>query len=492
MPFLRVQNGGHAGSVFTVGRDPVRIGRDKGLEIQLIDQGVSRRHAEVIQIGEMHFVRDTGSRNGTFVNEEQVDQELLRPGDEVRIGSTVLVFQDEAADQSSGEHATDFESLAEQTMTVDLRNVEDDDVVDPPVEAPAATRARDALIRLAEVAAEERDKKGLLRAVVDIAAHAVDAECAYIFVRRGGAREFSLDARHGPVTKGEPAISRGIIRRVVEDGTPVLTSDAFSDERFQGSQSVIARGIESVICAPLRAQGELVGVIYLAQAKGGKEFDEGDLELITAVGIQAGVALQGIELARRRERTLVDAVRVLVRILEVKDPLAAGHTERVAAYADATARTLGLSPSERRRLRLAAYLHNVGRLSLGQQAKAEIEFDRKQVEHTLDLVGRMQGMEEVLPIIRYAYERMDGSGMQGVAGERIPFAARILAVANAVDAAATIGGEGAKPLPIKDALSLVAGQSGRFDRKVVEAFETVVAYGAVKSDRLAVDEEEDS
>ncbi|MDP7133389.1 MAG: FHA domain-containing protein, partial [Planctomycetota bacterium] len=78
---------------------PVSLGRDPECGIQLFDNAASRNHAEVFRIGEMCFVRDLGSRNATFVNEEKIEEELLRVGDKIRIGSTVIVFEDEEAEE---------------------------------------------------------------------------------------------------------------------------------------------------------------------------------------------------------------------------------------------------------------------------------------------------------------------------------------------------------------------------------------------------------
>ena len=93
MPVVRIKSGEGAGTEFELGEAPLVVGRDDRAEIQIVDQGVSRRHAEFFRIGEMYFLRDLDSRNGTFVNEERVKEELLRDGDEVRIASTVLTFE---------------------------------------------------------------------------------------------------------------------------------------------------------------------------------------------------------------------------------------------------------------------------------------------------------------------------------------------------------------------------------------------------------------
>src|SRR5262249_10433386 len=69
--------------------------------LRLADQGSSRHHAEVFRMGSLHFVRDLESRNGTFVNDRRTVESILREGDEIRIGETVLVFlETEAAAQA--------------------------------------------------------------------------------------------------------------------------------------------------------------------------------------------------------------------------------------------------------------------------------------------------------------------------------------------------------------------------------------------------------
>ena len=103
MPSLVVKNGPNKGVVYEITEEALNIGRDDGEAVQIFDQGVSRHHAEIFRIGEMFFIRDLGSRNGTFVNEEKVTEELLRVGDEVKIGTTILVFEDRLAAEEGGE-----------------------------------------------------------------------------------------------------------------------------------------------------------------------------------------------------------------------------------------------------------------------------------------------------------------------------------------------------------------------------------------------------
>src|SRR4051812_29648482 len=94
MPQIRVKNGKQKGKVLSLnGQERLLIGRDNSCGLQILDQGVSREHAEIFRVGEMVFIRDLGSRNGSFVNDERIEEELLREGDVVRVGNTQLLFE---------------------------------------------------------------------------------------------------------------------------------------------------------------------------------------------------------------------------------------------------------------------------------------------------------------------------------------------------------------------------------------------------------------
>ncbi len=89
---LIVRAGAQAGARFELTEDITRLGRHPDSEISLDDITVSRRHAEVQRMAEGYFVADSGSLNGTYVNQERVERAQLRHGDELQIGKFRLVF----------------------------------------------------------------------------------------------------------------------------------------------------------------------------------------------------------------------------------------------------------------------------------------------------------------------------------------------------------------------------------------------------------------
>ena len=98
MAKLVIRSGPQVGSEFPVDRPSIRLGRGSGSDIVLQSTQSSRQHAEISQQGDQYYIRDLGSTNGTFVNNQQVTgTQPLRPGDQVRIGDIVLAFESGAA-----------------------------------------------------------------------------------------------------------------------------------------------------------------------------------------------------------------------------------------------------------------------------------------------------------------------------------------------------------------------------------------------------------
>ena len=485
MPILRVKNGPQRGLEVELKGDNLVIGRDEipgGL--QILDQGISRRHAEIFRIGEMYFLRDLGSRNGSYVNEERITEELLRVGDEVKIGSTICLFEDR---RPSERHApgraagSDIDQIA-ATTTIRL-DLLDDNLVEP-VEETHESRDLQVLFKVAKTIATERDMKGLAKKVVKLAATAVDAEQGYMFIKHPDKGELTLAGSwERDKSKDPPMVSRAIIKRVLKFSRGVLTSDASLDDRFKDRGSVVMKGIRSVICAPLVAMDQICGVLYLTTGKITQAFDAEDLELATTIGIQAGMAVQGITLSLAQEKNYLELVSALVRAIEMRDPISRGHSERTATYCSGIAQALGLSRARNRRVQLAALLHNIGLLFMDPEDAAKAPTDRdldaRRIELACELLDRIQGMSFLVPAVRYHRERFDGQGYpDGLRGEDIPLEARIISVANDFDLLIEAAAAAGDDLQTSDAVArLMRENQDAHDPNILEALLTAHREG---------------
>ncbi len=186
-------------------------------------------------------------------------------------------------------------------------------------------------------------------------------------------------------------------------------------------------------------------------------FDPDEQRLFSEIADDVASALYRIELEEARKRTerqlelayrqarrsLEGTVQALSAIGERRDPYTAGHSRRVAELACAIAEELGLPKDRIEGLRVAGLLHDIGKTSVPAEILAkpsrltELEFDmiKAHPQVAYDILSRIDFPWPVAEIILQHHERLDGSGYpHGLKGEEILFEARILAVADVVEA----------------------------------------------------------
>jgi len=183
---------------------------------------------------------------------------------------------------------------------------------------------------------------------------------------------------------------------------------------------------------------------------------------------------------RAHERTL----RALVTAVEIKEPHNQGHSERVARLSEWLAESLGLGHKEIQDIRTAGMLHDIGKVSVptrllrGRRALTDDELVLL-ADHAragVELVDDIDFVAGSLDGIAHHHERYDGRGYPaGLAGDRIPLAARVVAVADAFDALTSRRSYRAAH-GVDDAVRLVEERAGtHLDPDVVEALDRVVA-----------------
>ncbi len=198
-----------------------------------------------------------------------------------------------------------------------------------------------------------------------------------------------------------------------------------------------------------------------------------------------------------KDFTLARALASLVEAVGAKDPYTRGHSLRVARYAGAIAKELGLSKPECREIALAAELHDVGKIGVPDELLRKpgplSESERVRVlDHTLIgeriLAPLLADCPVILGVVRWHHERLDGRGYpDALKGEEIPLAARIVAVADAFDAMRT-----ARPyrrsLAGRVAIAeLLRGAGSQFDPRCVAALLAVLRRWALARREHSVD-----
>jgi diguanylate cyclase (GGDEF)-like protein/putative nucleotidyltransferase with HDIG domain len=194
--------------------------------------------------------------------------------------------------------------------------------------------------------------------------------------------------------------------------------------------------------------------------------------------------------ARRGQPGIITS---LCAALEAKDPSTRAHAERCARYATELAAELGLAQQEIADLKLAALLHDIGKVVIpdhilqkpGPLSQEEMDLIRHHPADGANMLSQVSLASGAVPLIHHHHELFDGSGYpDSLAGDAIPIGARVLAVTDAFDAMTSDRPYGAA-MPVEDAVAELRRCAGsQFDEVVVEAFVRVLGRAAARSPRL--------
>jgi ribonuclease P protein subunit RPR2 len=218
---------------------------------------------------------------------------------------------------------------------------------------------------------------------------------------------------------------------------------AFAEQwltRTTGATARIRIGIGSGGIA-LVAGGKQVGSLSLIH---GDRFDDARWRrLAEAIIPQLATAIESAELVEKVRKTHLATIAALSRSIEAKDNYTGDHTERVAAVAVALARRLGFEGGDLDAIEIGALLHDVGKIGVPErilQKNGPLDEEEWEVMKRHPLVSEYILSDVELPAIvreiaRWSHERVDGTGYpDGLDGDQIPLAARIVLVADALDA----------------------------------------------------------
>jgi diguanylate cyclase (GGDEF)-like protein len=248
--------------------------------------------------------------------------------------------------------------------------------------------------------------------------------CAVVRLARG-----RLDVR---AVSGDPARvgATNVVERSLVERRPVL-----GGARRGGSP-----GAEAAV--PIWAGTELWGALDV-QHDDAEEFDEADVRLLQTVADQLGAALRSASLYEQLERAYLGTAEVLGAAFEARGAGVPEQTRSIVVNADRVGRQLGMSEDELRVLRYAAAFHDIGKVSVPEailnKSGPLTESERDEVaRHPVvaeQILGPVEFLEQVRPLVRHCFERWDGGGYpDGLAGDEIPLGARVIHVCDAHDA----------------------------------------------------------
>ncbi|MBA3003447.1 MAG: HD domain-containing protein [Desulfurivibrio sp.] len=263
---------------------------------------------------------------------------------------------------------------------------------------------------------------------------------------------------------------------IVHKGTVIHFAELLAQSDYEKVIAAVP-ALAKMIFAPLEIQGKAYGL--LGVSGGDQDFSEIELEIFCALASQAAVAIENANLYQRLKDTFLHTAAALAEAVNSRDPYTGGHVQRVQDYSLHIAAALKMPAEQRDTLRLAAILHDIGKIGIDDAilrknsglTDAEQQNMRKHPEIGARILAMADGMKDVVPGVLHHHEWFDGSGYpDGLIGENIPLSARIIAIVDVFDALTT-----ERPyrtaLPFSAALDELAQGAGKhFDPDLVKIF----------------------
>ena len=324
MAYLLAENGPDAGTRYPVESDELTIGRHPNCQISVKDSGrVSRTHAQIVRQGDAYFLKDLLSRNGTFLNKQLINDQLHLLNDGDLIGICELEFRFRlrepgketksstrstasslaetfGEDDSSSNRVLFEEDGAEEPSSTVLAALDVVSGTDGMMQVTPSLQARlTALMGISRALGKALALDEVLPKVLDsLFKIFLQADRGFIVLRGD---DGSLIPRWTKARReGQDEmirISRTIVRRVMDSKEAILSHDVTKDDRLDMSQSIAELRIRSMMCAPLLdSEGNPLGVLQVDTLDQRKRFQAEDLEVLTTVAIQAGIAVHNAQL----------------------------------------------------------------------------------------------------------------------------------------------------------------------------------------------------
>jgi HD-GYP domain-containing protein (c-di-GMP phosphodiesterase class II) len=206
------------------------------------------------------------------------------------------------------------------------------------------------------------------------------------------------------------------------------------------------------------------------------------MNLLMGIAPEIGIAIHNAMLLEERERQFQSVLQVLASSIDARDPLTAGHSQKVTDYAAGICYEMDMPKDFCDMMRVASLLHDYGKIGINDdilkkkgpltfEEREEIKTHSEKTRRILDQVNFAGIYSQVPEVAEAHHEKWDGTGYpRGLKGEEIPIGARILAVADVFEAI-TAKRHYRDPMPLEEALSILESERHRqFDSRIVDAF----------------------
>ncbi len=295
MSLIKIIKGHGEGKDIPLIGDRFVMGRNPDCAIIIPVTSVSREHAFILKVQGQFFLEDNKSRNGTFLNDQQITGRVpLKNNDQIRICDFVVSFHAKSASGQADQAALDMDDDKGENTSSTVHVT-----INASSQQLLETQPAEKLRLLLEITTSlskvlELDK--LLPTTVDCMFQLFkQADRCFIIMGDTSTNKFvpRIIKTRRPQDETSARFSKSIVKQCLEQKQAFLSDDASQDSRMQTSQSIVDFKIRSVMCVPLcGVDGKAFGVIQVDTQDRSKKFTQDDLKLLWGVANQAGTAME--------------------------------------------------------------------------------------------------------------------------------------------------------------------------------------------------------
>jgi hypothetical protein len=253
-------------------------------------------------------------------------------------------------------------------------------------------------------------------------------------------------------------------------------ADALQELAADGELRSSRTASHTTVSIPFRTGAHIRGALLVEAPHA--ELGAEAVDALTTIAGMTGGALQRSDLEDAQRNFFAHVTELLVTALDGHVVGRRGHGSNVARFANRIANEIGLDSARKERVHFAAMLHDVGMLKIDPARHLDAKSVRAHPVLGHRMLSRIRLWEPIAPFVLYHHEHWDGSGYpEGRAGESIPLEARVLSLADAVDAMARAEGNRAAKSAAEIVEELKRCRATQFDPALVDAFVALVARG---------------
>jgi putative nucleotidyltransferase with HDIG domain len=322
------------------------------------------------------------------------------------------------------------------------------------------------LYSISEAFQNVTDTETILQRLVQMAREIAQAHWAVVTILDHEASGRPLktveDHAHMALHGARPFLDDHMLEQLVADRKPLLLPHEYPG-----------------LAIPLFIKNELLGVLKVWEKDNRLPFSEDEKLLLVMLCQKAALSLENQCLYESLYQSMLETLKALVTTLEARDPYTRAHSQRVSRYATAIAIEMGCSQEEQEIITVAGFLHDIGKVGISDAIllkpdrliPEEYEVIKMHPVIGEQIVQHLGYFTREAVIIRHHHEWWDGRGYpDGLRRDKIPFLARIIAVADAYDALTTVRPYRSSRSSSEAIEELECWAGMQFDPRIVEAF----------------------